>query len=174
METDEANSGLGHLFKLPTRGLAIPGATTVLGHPAYLPSYRGSMARWSPTGRSQHSTDFGPLGVQQARFNFALGCIQALQCDKNTCPTGITTHNPRLQKGLHPPTKAARVAAYAKNMIYEVGTIAHACGVRSPRELRRFHARVVQPNGITSALNELYPDVQIKRREPQEMCKESA
>ena len=24
---------------------------------------------------------------------FALGCIQALQCHKNTCPTGITTHN---------------------------------------------------------------------------------
>ncbi len=92
-------------------------------------------------------------------FMFALGCIQALKCNKNTCPTGITTHNPKLQKGLHPPTKAARVAAYVKNITHEVGIIAHACGVRSPRELKRFHAQVVQPNGRTIALDALYPVV---------------
>ncbi len=90
-------------------------------------------------------------------FMFALGCIQALQCNKNTCPTGITTHNRKLQKGLHPPTKAERVAAYARNITAEVGTIAHACGVRSPRELGRFHAQVVQPNGLTVGLDRLYP-----------------
>jgi glutamate synthase domain-containing protein 2 len=90
-------------------------------------------------------------------FMFALGCIQALQCNKNTCPTGITTHNRKLQKGLHPPTKAERVAAYVKNVTAEVGVIAHACGVRSPRELRRLHAQVVQPNGLTIGLDALYP-----------------
>jgi len=90
-------------------------------------------------------------------FMFSLGCIQALQCNKNTCPTGITTHNPKLQKGLHPPTKAERVAAYVRNVTEEVGTLAHACGVRSPRELRRFHAQVVQPNGLTIGLDVLYP-----------------
>ncbi|MBK1724500.1 FMN-binding glutamate synthase family protein [Thiocystis violacea] len=90
-------------------------------------------------------------------FMFALGCIQALKCNKNTCLTGITTHDPRLQKGLHPPTKAARVAAYVKNITHEVGLIAHTCGVHSPRELRRFHARVVQPNGRSLALDALYP-----------------
>ena len=95
-------------------------------------------------------------------FMFALGCIQALQCNKNTCPTGITTHDPKLQKGLHPPSKATRVAAYVKNMVREVGVIAHACGVRNPRELKRFHAQVVQPNGLTQPLNELYPDVKPK------------
>ena len=31
-------------------------------------------------------------------FMFALGCIQALRCHTNTCPTGITTHNKRLQR----------------------------------------------------------------------------
>jgi glutamate synthase domain-containing protein 2 len=90
-------------------------------------------------------------------FMFALGCIQALQCNKNTCPTGITTHDPKLQKGLHPATKAERVANYARTMVHEVGLIAHACGVRSPRELRRFHARVVQDNGLSIALNDLHP-----------------
>lgn len=31
---------------------------------------------------------------------FALGCIQALKCDTDECPTGITTHNPHLTRGL--------------------------------------------------------------------------
>lgn len=97
--------------------------------------------------------------VSARGFMFALGCIQALQCNKNTCPTGITTHNPKLQQGLHPPTKAERVAAYAHNMMHEVGIIAHACGVRNPRELKRFHAQIVQPNGLPIPLDELHPSV---------------
>ena len=92
-------------------------------------------------------------------FMFAVGCIQALQCNKNTCPTGITTHDAKLQKGLHPPSKAQRVADYVKNINYEVGVIAHSCGVRHPRELRRFHARVVQPDGMTRSLDELFPPI---------------
>jgi len=96
--------------------------------------------------------------VNTARgFMFALGCIQALQCNKNTCPTGITTHNPKLQKGLDPDHKAERVARYVKNLVYEVGLIAHACGVRSPRELRRRHARVVGQDGRSVPLDVLYP-----------------
>ncbi|GIS02546.1 MAG: hypothetical protein CM15mP103_10970 [Gammaproteobacteria bacterium] len=38
-------------------------------------------------------------------FMFSLGCIQALQCNENTCPTGITTHDPKLQKAWTPPSK---------------------------------------------------------------------
>lgn len=101
-------------------------------------------------------TDF----VVSARgFMFALGCIQALQCNKNTCPTGITTQNKHLQKGLNPADKAVRVANYANNMTYEVGIIAHSCGVKEPRELQRFHARVVGNNGLSVPLNELHPDI---------------
>ncbi|RMG38786.1 MAG: FMN-binding glutamate synthase family protein [Gammaproteobacteria bacterium] len=90
-------------------------------------------------------------------FMFALGCIQALQCNKNTCPTGITTHNEKLQRGLHPPDKAQRVANYVRNMTREVGIIAHSCGVRSPRELKRSHARMVLDNGLSVPLDELFP-----------------
>lgn len=57
---------------------------------------------------------------------FSLGCIQALKCNKNTCPTGITTHDPHLQKGLVPMAKADKVAHYAKGIIKEVETIAHS------------------------------------------------
>ena len=95
--------------------------------------------------------------VNSARgFMFALGCIQALQCNKNTCPTGITTHNQRLQKGLVPKNKAIRVNNYVKNMVHEVGVIAHSCGVKEPRELRRYHARIVTQNGLSIALDTLY------------------
>jgi len=91
-------------------------------------------------------------------FMFALGCIQALQCNKNTCPTGITTHKKRLQKGLNPELKAQRVKNYAKNMVYEVGVVAHSCGVREPRQLRRFHARIVTESGMSVSLDEMYGD----------------
>ena len=91
-------------------------------------------------------------------FMFALGCIQALQCNKNTCPTGVTTHDPTLQRGLVPEDKAVRVKNYHKNMVKEVGVIAHSCGVPSPRGLRRYHARVVCENGRSVPVDELYPD----------------
>lgn len=91
-------------------------------------------------------------------FMFALGCIQSLQCNKNTCPTGITTHNKKLQRGLVVSEKVGRVAHYANNMVYEVGVIAHSCGVKEPRELRRFHARIVTGNGLSIALDELHPE----------------
>ncbi len=95
--------------------------------------------------------------VTSARgFMFALGCIQALQCNKNTCPTGITTHNPRLQRGLVPTDKAARVAHFVETLNQEVGIIAHSCGVDEPRKLTRHHARMVQPNGEAKLLSELY------------------
>jgi glutamate synthase domain-containing protein 2 len=90
-------------------------------------------------------------------FMFALGCIQALQCNRNTCPTGITTHNRKLQKGLVAEHKSVRVASYIKNMVYEVGTIAHSCGVRRPRDLNRSHARIVLENGTSISFEELYP-----------------
>ncbi|MCK4744002.1 MAG: FMN-binding glutamate synthase family protein [Sulfuriflexus sp.] len=93
--------------------------------------------------------------VSARGFMFSLGCIQALQCNKNTCPTGITTHNPRLQKGLDPSLKSIRVENYVNNMVHEIGVIAHACGVREPRQLRPFHARVIT-DGKSVSLEELH------------------
>jgi glutamate synthase domain-containing protein 2 len=96
--------------------------------------------------------------VNTARgYMFALGCIQALRCHQNTCPTGIATHNPRLQRGLVVEDKAGRVASYTRNLNREVEMIAHACGARHARGLRREHVRIVQPNGQSVALNTLCP-----------------
>ena len=96
--------------------------------------------------------------VTSARgFMFSLGCIQAMKCNKNTCPTGVTTHDPRLQRGLDPADKAERVNNFVKRMRYGVGIIAHSCGAPNPRDLRRYHVRVVQANGRSIPLDELYP-----------------
>lgn len=96
--------------------------------------------------------------VTSARgFMFALGCIQALQCNKNTCPTGITTHNLALQKGLDPTEKSQRVASFARNMAYEVGIIAHSCGVEQPRQLSRKHAQIINAQGIPEPMSQVFP-----------------
>lgn len=90
-------------------------------------------------------------------FMFSLGCIQALRCHTNTCPTGITTHNERLQRGLVVEEKFERVAAYCNSMNKEIDMIAHSCGLRHAREFRREHVRIVQADGRSIALNMLYP-----------------
>jgi len=101
----------------------------------------------------------GADAVVSARgFMFALGCIQALQCNRNTCPTGVTTHDPDRQRGLVVADKAERVHRYAAMVQQEVGTIAHSCGVAEPRQLQRLHCRLVQPDGRSVPLDELYPE----------------
>jgi glutamate synthase domain-containing protein 2 len=97
--------------------------------------------------------------VSARGFMFALGCIQAMQCNKNTCPTGVTTHNRRLQRGLDPTDKAVRVYHYAETMKKEVGMIAHSCGVSEPRQLQRSHCRVVMESGRSVSLDTIFPNV---------------
>jgi glutamate synthase domain-containing protein 2 len=96
--------------------------------------------------------------VTSARgFMFALGCIQALKCNRNTCPTGITTHDPDLQRGLVVEDKYVKVANYARSVIKEVETIAHSVGVAEPRLMRRRHVRLVQADGTSIAFNKIRP-----------------
>ena len=100
--------------------------------------------------------------VSARGFMFALGCIQALKCNKNTCPTGITTHDRRLQKGLDPTDKSQRVANFVGKIHYGSGLIAHSCGVPHVRALRRCHCRIVQNTGIAKPFDELYPEVSLE------------
>lgn len=90
-------------------------------------------------------------------FMFSLGCIQAMKCNRNTCPTGITTHDPKLQRGLVVEEKFEKVANYAEQIIGEVETIAHSVGVNEPRALRRNHVRIVQDDGRSVPMNQIYP-----------------
>ena len=103
--------------------------------------------------------------VNTARgFMFSLGCIQALRCHQNTCPTGVTTHNKRLQRALVVEEKYLRVANYCNGINREIDMIAHSCGVRHARELKREHVRIVQGNQQSIAFNMLYPYPELKAR----------
>ncbi|MCW8932893.1 MAG: FMN-binding glutamate synthase family protein, partial [Gammaproteobacteria bacterium] len=102
--------------------------------------------------------------VSARGFMFSLGCIQALHCNKNTCPTGITTHDQRLQQGLDPKIKSIRVKQYVENICHEIGMIAHSCGVKEPRELGRHHCRIVTNEGKSVFLDELFPIKAIRKK----------
>jgi glutamate synthase domain-containing protein 2 len=99
-----------------------------------------------------------PSSAAWARgFMFALGCIQALKCNRNTCPTGITAHQPHLIDGLNPAEKSVRVANYHDNVVHDVEVLAHACGVADPRELSRRHMRIMQADRRSVSMARLWP-----------------
>lgn len=88
-------------------------------------------------------------------FMFSIGCIQALKCHTNNCPTGVTTHKKRLQGGLDPKVKSVRAANYVEKMRKDVAMIAHSCGAPHARALKPFHVRIVQPDGASIPLDEI-------------------
>ena len=96
--------------------------------------------------------------VSSARgFMLAIGCIQALRCHENNCPTGVATHNPYLQRGLVPEVKADRVAHYHKAFVKDFLDCTRAVGVETPDRLRRHHAALVLSPGKKDPLETLYP-----------------
>ena len=97
--------------------------------------------------------------VNSARgFMLALGCIQSMKCHQNTCPTGIATHNLRLQHGLVINDKIERVYRYISSIEHEVETLCYSSGVNEPRQLQRKHARIVCEDGLSVSLADIFPD----------------
>lgn len=72
-----------------------------------------------------------------------------------------TTHDKRLQRWLNPEDKADRVKNFVHKLEYETGLIAHSCGVRQVRALKRFHVRILQNDGKSVAMDELFPEQEI-------------
>lgn len=116
----------------------------------------------SPSGVATALCLGADIIVSARGFMFALGCIQSLQCNKNTCPTGIATQNKALQKGLDPTNKAERVYHYSTNILKEVSYISHSCGVKEPRQLNRSHAEMINEHGLPVPFNQIYPDVKTR------------
>lgn len=69
----------------------------------------------------------------------AIGCIQALQCNSNTCPVGVATQNKHLMKGLDVDNKAERVANYHHETLVSFVELTAAAGLYEPSEIRREH-----------------------------------
>ncbi len=82
----------------------------------------------------------GADAIYSARgMMLALGCIQALACNKNTCPTGITTHEPGLTVGLVVSEKNKRVANFHNATIKSLSQIIGAMGLDHPSQLKPWH-----------------------------------
>jgi glutamate synthase domain-containing protein 2 len=89
----------------------------------------------------------------------ALGCIQALECNNNHCPTGVATQDPSLYVGLDPVDKGKRVFHYHQHTLESVAEIIAATGLESSEELHRHHIwRRITPTEIRSYA-EIFPEV---------------
>lgn len=114
--------------------------------------------RFTTAAEVAHGLALGADYINIARgYLMALGCIQSLMCHTNHCPTGITTHSKWLQAGLDPTEKGTRVANYALNLRSELMMIVRSLGLKSPSELRREHVYMVQSNGKSMPLSEVWP-----------------
>lgn len=68
-------------------------------------------------------------------FMFSLGCIQALRCNTNTCPTGVATQDKMLIKGLDVNDKSERVFHFHKNTLHTCNELISATGRESYSEI---------------------------------------
>jgi glutamate synthase domain-containing protein 2 len=89
----------------------------------------------------------------------ALGCIQALECNKNTCPTGVATQDPYFMKGLVVEDKTVRVANYHKNTIESFVELIGASGIDHPDKLNRTHVYRRVFMNLVKTYEEIYPTI---------------
>ena len=91
---------------------------------------------------------------------FALGCIQALRCNSNMCPTGVATQDPELVAGLVVEDKSHRVARFHKETVHSFFEVLGAAGLHQPRDLKPWYVnrRVSPLETLTYA--SIYPAVE--------------
>ncbi len=110
--------------------------------------------------------------VNSARaMMLATGCIQALQCHTNTCPTGVATQDEGLMKGLVVSDKAQRVVNYHKATIESFIELMAASGVVAADDLSR--EQINRRVGATQVLkySDIYPEVEVGAYLKQEQAK---
>lgn len=96
--------------------------------------------------------------VNSARgMMLALGCIQALQCNTNTCPTGVATQDKMLMGGLDPRDKAVRVANFHEETIKAFYELIGAAGLKTPSEIKRDHINRRISLSEVKTYEDLYP-----------------
>ncbi len=90
---------------------------------------------------------------------FALGCIQALECNLNTCPAGVATQNPQLVKGLNIKSKAETVAEFQRETVKAAMEMIASAGLEHPDDVdRSVVSRRIDRNNIETFEN-TYPEV---------------
>ncbi len=89
----------------------------------------------------------------------ALGCIQALECNKNTCPTGVATQDPYFMKGLVVEDKKTRVAHFHKNTVESFVELMGAMGIGNPEKINRTHVYRRVFMNMVKTYADIYPSV---------------
>lgn len=72
-------------------------------------------------------------------FMLSLGCIQALQCHRNNCPSGIATQDKKLANGLVVSDKEVRVANFHKATLHSFVELFASAGLPDQHRLDRYH-----------------------------------
>jgi glutamate synthase domain-containing protein 2 len=90
---------------------------------------------------------------------FALGCIQALECHANTCPTGVATQNPKLIKGLVPEEKSVRVARYQHETVKAAADLMASAGLDHPDKVDRTVVSTRIDRSKVQTFYETYPEL---------------
>ncbi len=88
---------------------------------------------------------------------FAVGCIQALKCNSNDCPTGVATQDPALYKFIDVHSKAKRVMTYHHKTMNEFHHLCSAAGVTKVKDLSKEHIRKRIHQTEISSYKKLYP-----------------
>ncbi|KAJ3127851.1 hypothetical protein HK100_009524 [Physocladia obscura] len=94
-------------------------------------------------------------------FLFSLGCIQALKCNSNKCPTGITTSDPDLMQGLDVIEKSKRVYRFHNSTLHVAMELVGAMGLDDPHKLEPRHVMKRISTREVASYEELYPSVSI-------------
>jgi len=89
-------------------------------------------------------------------FMFSLGCIQALRCNNNECPTGIATQNKMLMKGLVVREKFDRVYHYHKNTLHSANELLAAAGKNNFSEVDI--SIFMRGDEFSNLANQYFPD----------------
>lgn len=103
----------------------------------------------------------GADGCNSARaMMMAIGCIQALLCNTNRCPTGVATQDPKLTVGLVVKDKKQRVANYHEEVVKSFVELCSAAGVSEKEQLNRSHIyRRVFMNEVRT-FEDIFPSLQ--------------
>ena len=87
----------------------------------------------------------------------ALGCIQALECNRNSCPTGVATQDPELVEGLVVTDKKVRVAQFHKATVHAFIELLGAAGLERADQIRRSMVNRRVTVSDAKRYDELYP-----------------
>ena len=92
-------------------------------------------------------------------FMISVGCIQTLKCHTNTCPVGVTTTDPNLQKALVVEEKKHRVANYVTTLRKGLFRVAAAAGLSSPVHFEPKHIMYKDDHGIVYSLETILENI---------------